>query len=164
MNELSSNKNAWYYHTIPWLMLTILLATITSGVMMIVISVSDPDDIVVDDYYKQGLGINRDKARNERARKLGIKPVFTIRKGSITILVKGTPPGQTKPVRLHLQHPTRKRLDKIITLPCTGKICQGTLSLPEGAKYYYSIEPGSSNWRISGKLRVSKGTISVSSD
>ena len=164
MNETNGNKSAWYHHPVPWFMLAVILATITSGIMMIVLSTSDPDDIVVDDYYKQGLGINRNKARNNRAKSLGISPSFTTDKGVLNVQVQGIRNIKPGTLRLHLQHPTRKRLDKVVLLSCKAQVCRGSLPLPETSRYYFSIEPADREWRSSGRIHIKKGRVSVEYD
>ncbi|MBT4162657.1 MAG: FixH family protein [Gammaproteobacteria bacterium] len=81
------NRNPWV-----WFLICVPLSAVVFGVVMFVSANYAPDDLVVDNYYKAGMGINRRLRLDDNARLLGarvqldgITPegvVFRIKEGS----------------------------------------------------------------------------------
>ncbi|MDZ7685081.1 MAG: FixH family protein [Gammaproteobacteria bacterium] len=65
-----SNQGAWYRHPWVWVVFMIPFSAVAVGIVMLVTVAFHPDDLVVDDYYKQGMAINQrigmDVAAGER--------------------------------------------------------------------------------------------------
>lgn len=57
MNTPQDNK--WYRHGWVWFVLLIPFSAVLFGIFMIVAATQYPDDTVVDNYYKEGLAINK---------------------------------------------------------------------------------------------------------
>lgn len=76
----------WYRE--PWLWLVILIpaSAVVMGILAISLSFVSYDGLVVDDYYKRGLEINRDLARDRAAANyaLGARVVLDRSRGSAT--------------------------------------------------------------------------------
>ena len=62
----------WYREPWPWLLMAGPATVLVAGAATTWIAFASSDGLVAEDYYKQGLGINRRLAREEAARKLGI--------------------------------------------------------------------------------------------
>ena len=163
MSEITKYTH-WYQSPIGWLIFFVILATVTSGVLMITISISDPDDIVIDDYYKQGLAINLSKARNTRALKLGIKADFVSTPRGLTVRVIGLKGTENSALRMYLQHPTRRRHDRQFRLPCGQDGCSSMISGIRHGRYYYAIEPQDRHWRLSGRLYIDGNRVRTIQD
>ena len=63
----------WYRQFWPWFLIAIPLFAVITGLFTVVIATVTSDGLVVDDYYKRGLSINRVLARDQQAAELGIK-------------------------------------------------------------------------------------------
>ncbi len=163
MNE-TMKQTHWYQSPIGWFIFFVILATITSGVLMITISSIDPDDIVVDDYYKQGLAINQSKARNTRAHRLGIKAGFIHTTKGVRVSVTGLGETHNVPLRLYLQHPTRRRHDRQFRIPCRKGSCGTVITGIRNGRYYYAIEPSDRHWRLSGRLHLKGASLQATRD
>ena len=93
---------------------------VAAGAYTAFLAVNTDDGLVADDYYKQGLGINRVLEREQRARVLGLIALVDIDadgRARVTLRspstdVAGTPPA----VRLTLVHPTRGGRDRSVEL------------------------------------------------
>ena len=57
----------WYRQFWPWLLISIPLLTVIAGVATIWIASREPVALVHDDYYKEGLAINQNLARDRAA-------------------------------------------------------------------------------------------------
>ena len=72
--ELSDKSGReWYRYGWVWFVFTIPFAAVLFGIVMIVSANYQPDDVVVDNYYKEGKGINKRIARDAKATELGVR-------------------------------------------------------------------------------------------
>ena len=62
----------WYLHFWPWVLITIPFSAVLFGILMVVMVASYPDDLVVDNYYKDGMAINQILTLDKNAAKSGI--------------------------------------------------------------------------------------------
>ena len=57
----------WYRHRWPWLLLSGPAAVLAAGAVTAWIAFASADGLVAEDYYKQGMAINKVLAREEHA-------------------------------------------------------------------------------------------------
>jgi hypothetical protein len=62
----------WYRHPWPWILMSIPLASIVVGIILLTAAFSNPHQVVIDNWYQEGRGINQSLALDENARQLGI--------------------------------------------------------------------------------------------
>lgn len=62
----------WYQHFWPWVLILIPFSAVLFGILMIVMVSSYPDDLVVDDYYKDGMAINQIITLDKNAVRMGV--------------------------------------------------------------------------------------------
>ena len=65
------DKGPWYREPWPWIIMAGPAVVVVAGVVTAWIAFSGADGLVADDYYKQGLAINKVLAREQRAAFLG---------------------------------------------------------------------------------------------
>ncbi|MBL8385702.1 MAG: FixH family protein [Burkholderiales bacterium] len=109
----------WYREPWPWLLMSGPAAVIVAGVYTTMLAFQSSDGLVADDYYKQGLAINRTLGREERARALGLGAVARLdADGRIELDLQGAqhPPQ----LMLRLTHPTRAGMDQRVGLAHQG--------------------------------------------
>ena len=66
MNATSRN---WYQEPLVWMLVAIPLSSVLVGFVMLWLAIVNEDGLVVDDYYKRGLEINRTLERDAAATK-----------------------------------------------------------------------------------------------
>jgi hypothetical protein len=141
----------WYREPWPWLLMAGPAAVVLAGIATTVLAVTSFDGLVADDYYKQGLGINRMLARDERARELGLTAdvLFTPDRTRVRVLL---PPGDHPgAIRLALVHPTRPHLDHVVSLAAAGGgLYEGAIRVPRAAALQLRVEDGEGRWRLAG--------------
>ena len=123
---------------------------IVAGVYSTVLAFTSSDGLVADDYYKQGLAINKTLKREERARALDMNAVlsFDIASGRVKVILAGA---ERPPViLLRLTHPTRAGMDRQVELALAGDdIYSGAISGAQLAgRWNVVLETG--QWRLAG--------------
>ena len=63
----------WYKHLWPWIIIAILTTSVCLSLSMVSIAVNNPDNLVNDNYYEAGKGINRSLDRELLAQKLRLQ-------------------------------------------------------------------------------------------
>lgn len=126
-------------------------AVILAGIATTVLAVTSFDGLVADDYYKQGLGINRAIAREERARSLGLDASvqFNAERTRVRVVLRA---GEQPPaIKVALVHPTRPDADQAITLHANADgIYEGAVRPPRAATLQLRIEDAEGRWRLAG--------------
>ena len=136
----------WYRHRWPWLLISGPAIVIVAGVITTWLAFSSADGLVAEDYYKQGMAINKVLAREERARELGISLELE-REGSVLrVHLWGAEP---EALFVHLAHATRAGHDQRLRLAAAGPgVYEADLpELPPG-RWRMVIEDPRATWRI----------------
>ncbi|MDA0977305.1 MAG: FixH family protein [Proteobacteria bacterium] len=72
--DIAENATAvsqpWYRHPWVWFVFCVPFSAVAFGIVMFVSANTSPDDLVVDDYYKEGMGINQLLQQDGRAREM----------------------------------------------------------------------------------------------
>jgi hypothetical protein len=105
----------WYREPWPWILMSGPVIVIVAGVGTAIVAFSGADGLVADDYYKQGLAINRTLAREDAARGRGISGELRIDAGIVRVSLASS---QALPDRLTLTfaHPARASSDRVVHL------------------------------------------------
>jgi hypothetical protein len=121
-------------------------AVIVAGAATIWLAFSGADGLVAEDYYKQGLAINRRLAREDEARRRGISASVALHDGLIEVDLKGEKP----PVLfVHLAHATRAGHDVRLRLTRTpsGRY-EARLDALAPGHWRFVIEDERGSWRV----------------
>jgi hypothetical protein len=153
----------WYREPWPWLLMSGPAAVVVAGVLTTVIAVRSADGVVADDYYKQGLAINRVLERGVQARVLGVRAGVTFDHARNTVVVQLTSNAPfPQHVRLRLVHPTRQGMDRVVTLSQTTKgRYEGHLDPAGAANWLVSLEDERSSWRVEGRWHTPETAITL---
>ena len=79
----------WYRHPWPWILMSGPAAVLVAGSVTMWIAFASADALVAEDYYKQGLAINKRLGREQAARSLGLDASVVFRDGKILVELKG---------------------------------------------------------------------------
>jgi hypothetical protein len=107
MTTPQSDLKPWYWQLWPWLLIALPGSVVVASIITLFIAIDSADDIVADDYYKQGLAINRTLAADERAQTLQLRAELGI-------------DAKTQALSLTLQgqlHPTPQQLRAVFAHP-----------------------------------------------
>lgn len=154
---------AWYREPVMWLVVGIPVSAVLFGVVMISLALTSDDGLVVDDYYKQGLQINRSLARDKYAAQLGLEARVKLDWAQRRVWVELTwPVSASFPDRLELSflHATRQDEDRRISLIYDG---QGGYSgaLPSLVTGRWYVRVATDRWRLQTTARLPDTSLLV---
>jgi hypothetical protein len=135
----------WYKEPWPWIVMAPPAAAVLAGIATLWIAVVTSDGLVAEDYYKQGLGINKVIAREERARSLGLSAGLEVSDGRIRVRLEGASP---EALFVHLAHRTRAGLDQRLRLARIGDVYEADMVPLAPGGWRASIEDPLGSWRI----------------
>ena len=135
----------WYRHPWPWLIMAGPAAVLVAGALTTWIAFASADGLVAEDYYKQGLGINRRLAREEEARRLGLTAEIRLAADAVQVKLYGAAPDA---LFVHLAHATRSGHDVRLRLVREEDVYKASMPpLPPG-RWRIAIEDPRGAWRI----------------
>ena len=135
----------WYREPWPWLLMSGPAAVLVAGAVTTWIAFASADGLVVDDYYKQGLSINKRLAREEAARKQGISAAVSLQKDVLRVRLSGAAP---EALFVHLAHATRAGHDQRLRLAPAGGAYAAALPPLAPGRWTMVIEDPRGSWRI----------------
>ena len=140
----------WYREPWPWILMAGPAAVVLAGFATLWLALSSADGLVAEDYYKQGLAVNRVFAREDAAARLGLVATLEPARGELRLRLAGraAPPA----LFVHLAHATRAGFDVTLRLARGGDGSYRAAlppALPAG-HWHVSIEDPRREWRLAG--------------
>lgn len=136
-------------------------AAVVAGAITLALAIGSFDGLVAEDYYKQGLAVNQQLARTEKARELGIRGDIVLEDaagGPVRIALEGKA-ANVEDVVLTLSHPTRAGLDQRIKLtPTANATYAGRIAAMAAGRWHVIVESAAQGWRIRGELQIPQQT------
>ena len=158
----SARANPWYREPWPWLLMAGPAIVIVAGIITTVIAVRTSDGVVADDYYKQGLGINRTLARDTRAQSLHMAAEVLFNEERTRVRVRLGGESRPPQVKMTLVHPTRAGGDQAVSLAHSGAgLYEGAITSPPAGTWRLRIEDGEGAWRLSGTWNTRDGSTAL---
>lgn len=142
--------NPWYKEPWTWIVMAPPAAAVLAGIATMWIAAAGADGLVAEDYYKQGLGINKVIAREERARALGLAAALEMQDGRIRVRLEGAAP---EALFVHLAHRTRAGFDQRLRLARAGGAYVAEFAPLAPGGWRASIEDPQGEWRIVREVR-----------
>ncbi len=143
----------WYRQFWPWVLIALPSCAVIAGITTVFIAMHDPDGLVVDDYYKAGLAINRSMERDRAAAERGIRGRLLIEHGALRVDLASAQGLMSEPVQVKLLHATRAGNDQNFQLApsAEGGYRTDVATLPPGR---WIVHVDGADWRIVGDLMV----------
>ncbi len=155
--QLTEQSKPWYSYPLVWMMILIPFTAVIMGVVMIWLAIDTDDGLVADDYYKQGLEINRVIKRDKKAAELELSGVIAFDNSTRMIELqfnKGLLDDYPRRLSLHIQHATRENSDLTVLLDHgigDGYIGHVKQSISEGVWYF---EIADADWKLNARSHV----------
>ncbi|MGH1469742.1 MAG: FixH family protein [Cellvibrionaceae bacterium] len=178
MNTLTANEKnlPWYKVTWFWIIISPLILVVFACAVTITIAFKNSDDVVIGNYYKEGLLINDTKDRQQLAATMGLsgEMFFDLALGEVTVVFEASDKEQTMPstLRLTLSHPANEEKDFSMTLQkkLPGESYFSELPKRLSHKWYWSItsisdadsekNKISNNWLLKGDVDFEQSATS----
>lgn len=106
----------WYKHLWPWIIIGILTTSVCLSLTMVSIAVRNPDNLVNDNYYEAGKGINRSLDRELLAQQLALKASVHLDDLTGEVDVRLTGSSDPQKLELNLISPTQPAMDRRVLL------------------------------------------------
>ena len=152
---MSETPPPWYRQFWPWFLFGLPGIVVVAGLTTWWIAAHNADSVVVDDYYKEGLAINREMDRKRRAEDLGLRATLSYRDGVLDVTLEGE--ANPSALSMRLSHPLDASRDRKVTLAqlSTGRY-RVPVDLDGSVRWHWQLEPlglpGDRGWRLDGTL------------
>ncbi len=165
--QLNEHSKPWHKYPLVWMMIAIPFSAVIMGVVMIWLAIDTDDGLVADDYYKQGMEINRVIKRDKKAAELGLSAIIEFDNSARIIKLqfdKGLLASFPKSLPLNLQHATRENSDITVLLDhgmADQYIGHVNQSISEGI-WYFEISGKSgadAEWKLNARSHVRTNNI-----
>ncbi len=154
MSINNEDTGPWWRQPWPWFLMALPMAAVIGGIVTIWLAARDPDSLVSDDYYKEGLAIRQVLNRDTKAKALGISANLRVHDGRIQADLAGRLSSLPAMLTLHLIHPTRAERDVTLSLQAgpDGRYAAALPAMPAGMRQI-ELEPSDRSWRLTGEWR-----------
>lgn len=146
----------WYRQFWPWYLISIPAVAVLAGITMIVIATQNRDAMVVDNYYKAGLAINRTLEQQQVAAALGLSAQASIdsRTQMLTLRFPDAAPRGYDTLQLAFIHATLADQDHTIELKKTADaVYRGRLQDMHAGNWNLILQPPDALWRLDAHIR-----------
>jgi hypothetical protein len=147
MKANAARAQPWYREPWPWILMAGPATVVVAGLFTAWLAVRSDDGLVVDDYYRQGLAINKTLRRSEAAERLGIKAEISMADGRVQVRPSAAAGGA---LTLQFAHPTRAGMDQSLKLAMVQPgVYEGKLQQPlQAGRWHVVLERR--DWRLTG--------------
>jgi len=157
MNDKTDNL-PWYKQFWPWFLIALPASAVVASLATVKIALHEPDGLVAGDYYKQGLAINEQLARDRNAQFLGLSASgqLDLESGKLQLTLAGKQPVSVTELTLIVLHPTRAHQDVEVTLRQVAgkKYFEGNITRLSKGNWHLQLQPDTNSWRIQGRLQI----------
>lgn len=166
---MMQQQDAWYRHTWPWVLILIPFAAVLFGIVMITVTTLHPDDLVDDDYYKDGMAINQTFSLDHEATRREISVVATRLGGEqVIFLIEGA---TDSAVLLQFFHITDREQDASVMLvpeadqahaySTTGPL---PVALSTPGIWYVELTGADDHWRVRKRIVTPVDSLELFAD
>ena len=145
-------RKPWYREPWPWLLMSGPAIVVVAGIATAIVAFRGADGLVADDYYKQGLAINREIARDEAARTMGIAGDIRLQAGRARVSLRANAALPDR-VTLRLVHPARASEDRVVYLARTADgLWEAPLPDLTAGRWRAIVE--TAQWRVAAQVDI----------
>jgi hypothetical protein len=157
-DAMHEDQCPWYKQLWPWLLISLPASAVFGGIATFILAVNSPNALVADDYYKQGLAINRQTERLRTASELGLEGLLRGDDQYIELELQATDLKLPASLQLELAHATRDELDKSFTLEhIDNNLYRAPYQPLHTGRWYIRLQPEDGQWELRGKAHIDDG-------
>ena len=141
----------WYREPWLWFLIALPGSVVIASFVTLYLAVTRADALVVDNYYTEGLAINRVLANDHLAFQRGYRADVMLNQDHTLVRIRLTgeplPPG----LRVRFVHPTKGGLDELmLAREILPGIYEGKVQLAAARRWDIDLEDSARTWRITG--------------
>ena len=146
----------WFREPWPWLLMSGPAIVVVAGIVTAVLAVRTHDGLVVDDYYKQGMNVNRDISRDLNAKTANIQADAVVDADAQRVVLSVQHiAAKTETLNLIFARATVSGKDRHVTLQRSGPdTFVGALMPLEAGKWYATLDDDSHRWRLVSSMNI----------
>jgi len=147
----------WYRQFWPWFIMALPASAVVASLTTVFIAVTHQDNLVVDDYYKQGLAINQSLKQQDAAKVLNLTADANYDPVSekLTLLISATSPIDDPILKLTLAHATLAERDQVIFVKReSANKYVATLKNFKTGKWHLILAPADEHWQIKANVTL----------
>lgn len=154
MSANPTTTKPWYRHFWPWFILALPATVVIAALATVYIAFRGADSLVDDNYYREGLAINRRLQEDRAATELGLRAeiVFDTLSGEVMVAIPGYR-GKEDSLQLWMLHPVDSHRDLLVELRrrSLGNY-RGDLEVVLANRFYLRLQSTEGRWRLNGEL------------
>lgn len=151
MMQSSESPRPWYREPWPWILMALPGSVVVAGFITLYLAAHNTDGLVVDDYYKEGLSINRTLGRQQAARQAGLRGALVIEEGGARVSLSANAGVELPAVlSMRIAHPTVAGQDQVVRLERHGDEYRGVMHPLTSGRWSIVVEDERRTWRLSG--------------
>jgi len=155
-------RTGWRSVPLMWFVVGLPAAVVVAAFITLGIAIRSSDDVVRDDFRKEGLAIYADPARDAAAAEAGARVVLEVdASGTLAAtltLAHGDAPDELLVV---LSHATRAEYDQMVPLRRRDGTYSGKGEALAPGRWYVEITPPAREWRLKGDFRDSAAGLEL---
>lgn len=163
---MQTTSKPWYREPWPWFLIMLPMSAVIASVATIWLAIKSQDGLVADDYYKQGMAINKTLQRDETAQQLGLHAEISLDDSLLRIQLSAKPAVNPDSLLLHLVHPTQPGRDHHLVLQKSEAgvylVVIKDKSIEDGLRsqrWQVILEAPESDWRLTGLWSIGSSVI-----
>ena len=148
-------EQPWYKQVWVWFVIAIPASSVVTGIILVTVATKNADDLVLDDWYREGRGTNRSMAAENLAADFGIG-VTTTASAGVTLFHFRASREMVWPEQLTLllRHRTLASEDREYTLAHQQHgVYQLAEALPPG-NWHIRVSSDDVGWRLAGPTQI----------
>ncbi len=162
MKDINDDSQVWYQQFWPWFVFALPATVVVAGIVTVLIAIRHSDNLVVDNYYKEGLAINQYLEQDKYALKNNLVAKLHINANTQLSLTLSELSDVSDHLLLHWQHPTNKKKDfSTVLTQRSNHHYEASLNDRISGRWYLTLSAFSSAgdtspWRLKTELFLPK--------
>lgn len=149
----SPTEKVWYKQFWPWFLIFVPACSMVLSFTMIKLAVDTEDSLVIDDYYKEGKGINLQITKLQEAKAKNIQTQLFVNQSNIELEFISGLPKSGEALQLFFQHATLETKDfSVMLLKDANNVYRAQVDHPIDGKWKISLLPIDEQWKISQSI------------
>lgn len=164
---VSQHEPVWYKQFWPWFLIILPGIVVIASISTVIIAFKGADDLVADNYYKEGLAINKTVSDIHAAKSLNIQSRITFQGSTVSLNITANTPINDEILLLSFNHPLEDQQDIAIHLKNTGNgEYQANMPAIHPGKWYLTLSSldAAKPWRINTTVFLPSATIDMNAE